>query len=77
MNNYQFNPEIYKTVGRNIKKYRELKNISLEDLSKYADIKKDFLEKFENASLDLAISIDELYKISVILTVSINQFFED
>ncbi len=74
---YEFNPKMYKVVGNNIKKYRKNKNISLDELSKYAEIKKSFLEKFEDAQTDLTISIYDLYKISVILDVSINKFFDE
>lgn len=74
---YEFNPKMYKVVGNNIKKYRKDKNISLDELSTYAEIKKSFLEKFEDAQTDLTISIYDLYKISVILDVSINKFFDE
>jgi len=73
---FKFNNEMYKTVGKNIKKYRKLKNLSLKKLSEYADIKEDFLNDFENLQDNLIISIYDLYKISVILEVSINKFFE-
>ncbi len=74
---YEFNPKMYKVVGNNIKKYRKDKNISLDELSTYAEIKKSFLEKFEDAQTDLTISIYDLYKISIILDVSINKFFDE
>ncbi len=73
---YQFNPEMYKTVGKNIRFYRQAKNMSIAELSQYAEIKKDFLQKFEMADSDLPISIYDLYKISVILDTSIDKFFK-
>jgi len=72
---FKFNNEMYKTVGKNIKKYRKLKNLSLKKLSEYADIKEDFLNDFENLQDNLIISIYDLYKISVVLNVSIDKFF--
>lgn len=72
---YDFNPEMYKTVAKNIRKYRKEKGLSIDELSSYAQIKKDFLGKFE-ALEDLTISIYDLYKISVILDTSIEKFFE-
>lgn len=73
---YEFNPEMYKTVGKNIRKYRKDKGLGIDELSEYAQIKKDFLGKFELAEDDLTISIYDLYKISVILDTSIEKFFE-
>jgi len=52
---FKFNNEMYKTVGKNIKKYRKLKNLSLKKLSEYADIKEDFLNDFENLQDNLII----------------------
>jgi len=73
---YKFNIEMYKTVRRNIKKFRELKGLTLAELSNYADIKEDYLNDLENLKDNLTISIYDLYKISVILEASINKFFE-
>ncbi len=75
MNN-QFNSDMYQMVAKNIKKYREAKKLSLTDLAKYAEISESFLERFENLEENVTISIYDLYKISVILDVSINYFFE-
>ena len=44
--NYKFNPEMYKTVAKNIRFYRKEKGLSLDELSEYADIKKEFLQEF-------------------------------
>lgn len=75
---YEFNPKIYLIVASNIKKYRREKNISLEDLSKYSGISIDYLKMLENNTKeDLPISIDELYRISIILDVKINDFFHE
>ena len=76
MKNYGFNPEIYQTVARNVKKYRELKKLSIQDLARYAKVSDSFLERFEHSTENISISIYDLYKISVILDVNINLFFE-
>ena len=72
---YKFNPEMYKTVARNVRFYRKEKGLTIDELSKYAEIKKEFLQDFELAETNMAISIYDLYKISVILEVSIDKFF--
>ena len=72
---YYFNPEMYKAVARNVRKFRKEKGYSISELSEYAQIKKEFLQNFELAESNMAISIYDLYKISVILEVSIDKFF--
>lgn len=73
--NFEFNPEMYKIVAKNVRKYRKEKNLTIDELCKYADIKKEFLQNFELADTNMAISIYDLYKISVILNTSIDKFF--
>ena len=72
---YKFNPKMYQTVAQNIRRIRKEKGMSLEEISKYAELKQEFLQKFELAITDMTISIYDLYKISVILDTSIDQFF--
>ena len=72
---YKFNPEMYKMVAKNVRFYRKEKGLSIDELCEYADIKKEFLQNFELAETNMAISIYDLYKISVILEVSIDKFF--
>lgn len=74
---YAFNPKMYKTVANNIRKFRNLQNMSLDELSLRTEIKKDYLEKLESSESEIKISIYDLYKISVILDVSIDKFFLD
>lgn len=69
--------KMYRTVASNIKKYRVEKDISLATLSEYADIEQAYLEQLENLKGDVTISIYDLYKISVILEVSIDKFFKE
>ena len=39
---YKFNPEMYKTVAKNVRKFRKEKGMSIDELCKYAEIKKEF-----------------------------------
>lgn len=70
---YKFDPQMYKIVGKNIAAFRQKRNLAIEELSKYADIKATLLKKYEKG--ESTISIYELYKISIILNYSIDQFF--
>ena len=75
--NYKFNPQMYKTVAKNIRFYRKKKSMSIDELSTYAQINKEYLQKFEFADTNMSISIYDLYKISVILETSIDKFFDE
>ena len=73
--NKTFDKNMYNTVAKNIKKYRELKNLTLSEFSNYTQISEDYLlklEKFNNTT----ISIYDLYKISKVLDISIDKFFQ-
>ena len=75
MNHYEFDPKMYQTVGTNIKKFREEKGLSIEELSKCTGISEMNILHYEIAE-GMPISIYDLYRISVILEVSIEKFFE-
>lgn len=72
---YKFDLKMYRTIASNIKKYREIKGLSIDELCEMAEIRKEFLINFENDVGDLTISIYDLYKISATLEVSIEKFF--
>ena len=73
--NYEFNPQMYKTVAKNVRLYRKEKSLTIDDLSNQAKIRKEFLQEFELAEDNIPISIYDLYKISIILDTSIDKFF--
>ena len=73
---YNFDTRIYKTVAFNVKKYMDEAKMSIKDLAEFTEIKESFLQKFLNNTENLPISIYDLYKISVILNISINNFFQ-
>lgn len=77
MNGYDFNPDMYKLVARNVDKYMKLKHLNINYLAKCTDINKKFLNDFLNNNTNTVISIYDLYKISVILDVGMNVFFEE
>lgn len=77
MNGYKFNSDMYKLVARNVNKYMKLKSLTIESLAQFTEINGKFLDKFLNNNDNTAISIYDLYKISVILEVGMNVFFEE
>ncbi len=74
--NFYFNDNIMVNVSNNIKKYRNLAGITQEQLA--ADVGKsyDFIRRIEYKKGDIGCSIDTLYKISVVLGVTMDKFFE-
>ena len=73
---YKFNLKMYRTVASNITKFMKIKKVSLEDLCTNAEIKAQFLAKFLQKDSNLKIAIYDLYKISIVLDVNINEFFK-
>lgn len=74
--NFYFNDNIMVNVSNNIKKYRNLAGITQEQLA--ADVGKsyDFIRRIEYKKGDIGCSIDTLYRISVVLGVTMDKFFE-
>lgn len=78
MNQYSnFNENIKAVICQNIKKYRKLKGIRLMDLAEKLDISVNHLKRIESENDRNNISLITLYKISIILDVRIDKFFED
>lgn len=73
---YNFDSKMYYTVASNIKKERIKKGMDIATLSRYTDIEESYLKQWESLQGDIVISIYDLYKISVILDVSIDKFFK-
>ena len=64
-------------VSNNIKKYRKEKQISKVKLSFLTKISISTINDIENNTYKKDISIIMLYKISKVLNIPINNFFED
>lgn len=75
--NKEINENIKEVVCQNVKKYRNEKNVRLMDLAEELGISPDYLKRIEAKNCRNNISLKTLYKISVLLDVSIDKFFED
>lgn len=64
------------TVISNIRKYRLQKDITQEELAFYTDLSNDFIRRIECEKGRRGVSLKTLYKISVVLEIPINKFFE-
>ena len=66
--------ETYRTIGRNVRKYRQLANISQEKLSEILDVNSKFIghvERFERF-----ISLKKLIEIAEYFGVPVKNFFD-
>ncbi|MBO6256959.1 helix-turn-helix transcriptional regulator [bacterium] len=69
-----FREETYKKIGKNIRKYRLLANISQEKLSEILDVNSKYIghvERFERY-----ISLKKLIEIAEYFKISMKKFFE-
>ena len=78
MLNYDnFNENIKSVICKNIKKYRNEKGVRLMDLAEAVGVSSDHLKRIEAINDRDNISLITLYKISVVLGVRIDRFFEE
>ena len=68
-------------IGRNIKRYRTLYNANVgeltqSDLAKRIGVSVSLIGGLESTNIKQGISLYNLYKISEVLNVKINKFFE-
>ncbi len=71
----KYNPNIKAIICKNIKKYRNEKGMRLMDLAEALDVTVEHLKRIEAENDRNNISLLTLYKISIILDVSIDKFF--
>lgn len=72
-----FNDEIVKTIAKNIRKYRKEQGVTQEQLALDIDVSPEFYRRFESTLGKEGISLINVYKISVVLNIKIDKFFED
>lgn len=73
---FTFDNEIIKTIAINIRKYRKEKKITQEQLALDIDVSPEFYRRFESTLGSEGISLVNVYKISVVLDIRIDKFFE-
>ncbi len=70
-----FRDNIIEVVARNVRKYRKIAGITQEQLALDIGVSNDFLRRFETTFGREGMSLNTLYKISVVLNVSMEKFF--
>lgn len=75
--NFKFEKNIMVRISANIRKYRLLAGITQEQLAVDVGKSYDFIRILEYKKGKIGCSIDTLYKISVVLGVTMDKFFEE
>ena len=75
--NFNFNENIIEVIAYNVRKYRKISGITQEQLAIDIDVTPEFIRKFESTRGSEGLSLMSLYKISIVLNVSMDKFFED
>ena len=73
---FNFNENIMFNISENIKKYRKIAGITQEQLAVDVDRSYDFIRRLEYKKGAVGCSIETLYKISVVLGITMDKFFE-
>ena len=74
---FTFDDDIIKTVAKNIRKYRKEKNVTQEQLAVDIGVSPEFYRKFESTLGSEGITLINVYRISIVLDVTIDKFFEE
>ncbi len=74
---FSFNQSIIEVVAKNVRKYRKIAGITQEQLATDIGVSNDFLRRFETTLGKEGMSLRTLYKISIVLNVTMDQFFLD
>ena len=74
---FNFDEDIIKTVAKNIRKYKKKKNVTQEQLAVDIGVSPEFYRKFESTLGSEGITLINVYRISVVLDISIDKFFEE
>lgn len=74
--NFNFEDNTMIKISSNIKKYRLLAGITQEQLAVDVGKSYDFIRRLEYKKGEIGCSIDTLYKISIVLGITMDKFFE-
>ena len=74
---FNFNENILSVISSNIRKYRIEKGVTQEQLAVDIGMSYDYLRRIESQKGKEGISLMSLYKISVVLGVTMDKVFEE
>ncbi len=73
---FNFNENIIEVIAYNVIKYRKLNGITQEQLAIDIGKSPEFIRKFESTKGSEGLALISLYKISIVLDVTMDKFFE-
>ena len=76
MDTLQFDPELYDTIRRNIKRYRMEKGLTSAQLAELVGLSQDFIRQIESPKVRNNFSVDTFYRISVALGTGMDKLAE-
>ena len=76
MDELKFDPAVYDTIRRNIKKYRREKGLTSAQLAELVGLSHDFIRQIESEKTRNNFSVETFYKISIALGVGMDQLAE-
>ena len=76
MNELKFDNDIYDTIRKNIKKYRNQKGLTSAKLAELVDLSHEFIRQIESEKIAYNFSVETLYKISVALDVKLDDLIQ-
>lgn len=74
---FENDTDLYRTIGTNIKYYREQAHLTQIQLAEQAKISISYLSKIEAAGCEKSLSISVLNQIANVLDVEIGEFFKE
>lgn len=74
---FYFKSNIKEIIAKNVRKYRIQRGLTQEQLAVYCDRSFEFIRRIETDYGRRGFSIETLYRISVVLNVRIDKFFEE
>lgn len=69
--------ELYRTIGQNIKFYREKAHLTQQELAEAAKLSLSYISKIEANGCNKSMSISALNQIANALGIEINEFFKE
>ena len=76
MKEVNFDPNIYDTIRRNIRRYRLQNNITSSELADMVGLSHEFIRQIQSEKIAYNFSVDTLYRISVVLGVSLDDLIK-
>lgn len=76
MERLKFDNDIYNTIRKNIRKYRNEKGITSMQLAEMVDLSHDFIRQIQSEKAGYNFSVDTFYRISVALGVSLDDLIK-